>query len=74
MTIVTYIVYLIFIIPAALSEGAPEGGILIYSIMMGIIVNWLYWAVMESSSRQATLGKMALGIIVTDYETPSVFC
>ena len=27
---------------------------------------WLYFALMESSSKQATLGKMALGIIVTD--------
>jgi len=66
MTIVTYIVYLIFIIPGVLSGAKPESGILIGWIM-GIIVNWLYWAVMESSSRQATLGKMALGIIVTDY-------
>jgi len=36
--------------------------------IIGVIINWLYWAVMESSSKQATLGKMALGIIVTDYE------
>jgi uncharacterized RDD family membrane protein YckC len=28
--------------------------------------NWLYYTWMESSRRQATLGKMALGIIVTD--------
>lgn len=27
---------------------------------------WLYFALMESSVKQATLGKMALGIIVTD--------
>jgi uncharacterized RDD family membrane protein YckC len=32
------------------------------------ILPWLYWAIMESSSRQATLGKMALGIVVTDLE------
>jgi uncharacterized RDD family membrane protein YckC len=29
---------------------------------------WLYFALMESSSKQASLGKMALGIIVTDIE------
>ncbi len=29
---------------------------------------WLYYAFMESSPRKATLGKMALGIVVTDYE------
>ncbi len=27
---------------------------------------WLYFALMESSPRQATLGKQALGIMVTD--------
>ena len=30
--------------------------------------NWIYEAVMESSSKQATLGKMALGLKVTDLE------
>jgi uncharacterized RDD family membrane protein YckC len=33
---------------------------------VGLILPWLYFAAMESSSRQATLGKMALGIVVTD--------
>lgn len=31
-----------------------------------IVVQWLYFALMESSANQATLGKMALGIKVTD--------
>jgi uncharacterized RDD family membrane protein YckC len=31
-----------------------------------LIVQWLYFAGMESSSRQATVGKLALGIVVTD--------
>ena len=31
-----------------------------------LLGGWLYFALMETSSRQATLGKMALGIIVTD--------
>jgi uncharacterized RDD family membrane protein YckC len=30
------------------------------------ILGWLYYALMEGSSKQATLGKMALGIVVTD--------
>jgi uncharacterized RDD family membrane protein YckC len=30
------------------------------------VVGWLYFALMESSAKQATVGKMALGIIVTD--------
>ena len=33
--------------------------------LLTIVLQWLYFAVMESSSRQATLGKMALGIVVT---------
>lgn len=31
-----------------------------------ILISWLYFAFMESSARQATLGKMALGLVVTD--------
>jgi len=33
-----------------------------------LIAPWLYWVLMESSNRQATLGKRVLGIIVTDIE------
>lgn len=39
------------------------------SMMLWIVIAaaaWLYFALMESSSKQATLGKMALSIIVTD--------
>jgi predicted Zn finger-like uncharacterized protein len=32
----------------------------------GLLLGWLYYAIMESSSTQSTLGKMALGIKVTD--------
>lgn len=34
--------------------------------LISFVMNWLYFALMESSARQATLGKQALGIIVTD--------
>lgn len=33
-----------------------------------IILQWLYFALMESSANQATLGKMALGIKVVDLD------
>ncbi len=39
------------------------------SMMLWLVIGaaaWLYFALMESSAKQATLGKMALGIIVTD--------
>jgi uncharacterized RDD family membrane protein YckC len=32
------------------------------------VASWLYYALMESSAKQATLGKMALGIQVTDLD------
>jgi len=32
----------------------------------GVIANWLYFALMESSAQQATLGKRVLGLKVTD--------
>ncbi len=45
--------------------GLIFGG-LFFALLVLMILAWLYFALMESSSRQATLGKMALGIIVTD--------
>lgn len=33
---------------------------------LNIVLGWLYAAIMESSERQATLGKIAVGIKVTD--------
>ena len=36
--------------------------------MASIVITWLYFALLESSTRQATFGKMALGLFVTDLE------
>ena len=33
---------------------------------VGLVGTWLYWSLLESSSWQATLGKKALGLYVTD--------
>ena len=49
-------------------EGLALNIATIWICMSGLIAPWLYWALMESSKRQATLGKRALGIIVTDIE------
>ncbi|MDG4812272.1 RDD family protein [Hydrogenovibrio sp. 3SP14C1] len=35
--------------------------------LLSILVSWAYFSLMESSSKQATFGKMAFGIQVTDY-------
>ncbi len=36
--------------------------------IFSLFLHWLYFTLMESSSLKATLGKMAIGIIVTDYD------
>jgi len=43
------------------------GGI-VFLALISAGLQWLYYALMESSSKQATLGKMALGIKVTDLD------
>jgi len=47
------------------SDEAMGGGAVAFNILMFGAV-WLYFALMESSSKQATLGKMMIGVIVTD--------
>jgi uncharacterized RDD family membrane protein YckC len=42
--------------------------IIVLLCAVSIVMMWLYYAWMESSSHQGTLGKMALGLIVTDLE------
>ena len=63
--IITVINALIAGILLSISDGGIVTSILDIS---GIVVGWLYFAIMETTSNQATLGKMALGIIVTDIE------
>jgi len=47
--------------------GAIAGlGAVLYILL--IVAVWLYFALMESGSKQATLGKMALSIKVTDLD------
>lgn len=46
-------------------QGTVLVAIILVAISMLVGV-WLYYALMESSRHQATLGKMALGLIVTD--------
>jgi uncharacterized RDD family membrane protein YckC len=35
-------------------------------ILAGVVITWLYSSLLLSSPRQATVGKMALGLVVTD--------
>ena len=40
----------------------------VLAMLAGALINWIYYATMESSQLQATPGKLALGIKVTDLE------
>ncbi len=55
-------------VPVVLLFGLSQADIQSNNYMinlLGFLLGWLYWALMESSTRQATLGKLALGIKVT---------
>ncbi len=39
-----------------------------YYLLICLAIDWLYFAILESSSMQATPGKAAFGIIVTDLD------
>ena len=61
------------IFTSAMNDSEPSPGMIMSiigaymgSLVLICIAGWLYFAIMESSVKQATLGKMALGIIVTD--------
>ena len=45
---------------------APLIGYILFLGLVLAVAEWLYFALMESSNRMATLGKMAIGIKVTD--------
>lgn len=47
--------------------GAILGTLALFTVL-SIVASWLYYALMESSKFQGTVGKIALGIIVTDYD------
>ncbi len=49
------------------STGTAEGAESVGQIA-GILAGWIYYAALESSVKQATLGKTALSIKVTDME------
>ncbi len=52
------------------SAGADEEEIVLvaqlFGALLGCLIDWLYRAIMESSSLQATLGKLAIGAKVVD--------
>lgn len=41
-------------------------GVKVVGFLTAVILNWLYFTISESSKKQSTLGKRAVGIVVTD--------
>lgn len=70
VNIVSFVISFIlgFIVGAAVGNGYDSDLLTLFIIPIILIFEWLYFALMESSSKQATLGKQALRIIVTDLE------
>ena len=53
-------------------ESTDTGDIMF--IIIGLLINCLYFVGMHTSNHQATLGKMALGIIVVDKKGKRITC
>lgn len=47
--------------------GAVIGAVMV-TWLLTAVAGWLYFALMESSKFQGTIGKLALGIVVTDMD------
>ena len=65
LIIPTFIIGFIFGI-ALSATNLGEEGIAGLANVFSLFLGWLYNSIMDSSSQQGTLGKMALGIKVTD--------
>lgn len=58
-----------FVIGLAIGGAAGEdgaGAVALVAGIAGIVIGWLYYALQESSPKQATIGKQAMGLVVTD--------
>jgi uncharacterized RDD family membrane protein YckC len=54
--------------PATPADMLPLMSMIFRLILISLVLKWLYYALLESSAWQATLGKKALGLEVTDLE------
>jgi len=69
-SIIDFFIILIFVAFIQFVSGMKEEGILggYFFYLLVLLLGWAYFALQESSSRQATVGKQAMNIIVTDLE------
>lgn len=69
LNIAFYIIGAIFGVPYGMpGRSASTAGFFSGFNLVTTIIAWLYFVLMESSTKQATIGKMALGIKVTDMD------
>ncbi len=54
--------------PEDFALAAAFIGVILSMALFSIVLQWLYFSIMESSKYQGTLGKIALNIKVTDYQ------
>jgi uncharacterized RDD family membrane protein YckC len=54
--------------PNPLLIASVLGSRILLFILLNLLGTWLYWSLLESSSWQATVGKKALGLYVTDLQ------
>lgn len=59
---------LMFLLPLQSIDAVSQSEFNFLYFICVIIFTWVYYSLMESSSLQATLGKMTFGIKVTDME------
>jgi uncharacterized RDD family membrane protein YckC len=65
-TIIRLAVSLVLGTGLSILTGGGSIVILVISTLISFVAGWLYNAVMESSDKQATFGKQAMGLIVMD--------
>ena len=68
--IIDFFIILIFVAFIQFVSGMKEGGILggYFFYILVLLLGWVYFALQESSGRQATVGKQAMNLIVTDLQ------
>ena len=66
--IIGFVIGFAFIVAGMDPESLAEPSIQFIFNIIGVIIAWIYYALMECSRTQGTLGKMALGIKVADLE------
>jgi uncharacterized RDD family membrane protein YckC/Flp pilus assembly protein TadD len=68
-----YLIFLPFLIAKEMTKATAHPFWMVPEIIVSLVIGWLYFTLFESSTKQATIGKMAVGIIVTDLNGKRIF-